>query len=30
MSFAVPLVIVLVGWHIVWHLYKKAPTVKGF
>jgi uncharacterized membrane protein len=24
------LVVVLIGWHIVWQLYKKAPTVKGF
>lgn len=29
-SFVVPLVVILLGWHIVWHLYKKAPTVKGF
>ena len=24
------LVVTLLGWHIVWHLYKKAPKVKGF
>jgi uncharacterized membrane protein len=24
------LLVVLIGWHIVWQLYKKAPTVKGF
>jgi len=29
-SFTVFLVVVLIGWHIVWHLYKKAPKVKGF
>jgi uncharacterized membrane protein len=29
-SFAVYPVVILLGWHIVWHLYKKAPTVKGF
>jgi uncharacterized membrane protein len=29
-SFVVFLVVVLVGWHIVWQLYKKAPKVKGF
>ena len=25
-----PLLVVLLGWHIVWHLYKRAPKVKGF
>ncbi len=29
-AFVLPLAVVLLGWHIVWHLYKKAPTVKGF
>ena len=29
-AYAVPLVVILIGWHVVWHLYKKAPTVKGF
>jgi len=29
-SYLMPLIVVLVGWHIVWHLYKKAPKVKGF
>jgi uncharacterized membrane protein len=29
-SFIVFLVVVLVGWHIVWQLYKRAPKVKGF
>ncbi len=29
-SFVVLLVVVLLGWHIVWHLYKKAAKVKGF
>jgi uncharacterized membrane protein len=29
-SFAVFLLVVLIGWHIVWHLYKMAPKVKGF
>ena len=24
------LLVILLGWHIVWQLYKKAPTVKGF
>jgi len=24
------LVVILLGWHIVWHLYRKAPTIKGF
>jgi hypothetical protein len=25
-----PLIVILVGWHIVWQLYKRAPKVKGF
>ena len=29
-AFSLFLVIVLVGWHIVWQLYKRAPKVKGF
>ena len=29
-AFAVFLVVVLLGWHIVWHLYKRAAKVKGF
>jgi uncharacterized membrane protein len=29
-GFALYLVIILLGWHIVWHLYKRAPKVKGF
>jgi uncharacterized membrane protein len=29
-SFVVFLVVVLVGWHIVWQLYKMAPKVQGF
>jgi uncharacterized membrane protein len=29
-AFVVPLVVLLVGWHLVWQMYKKAPTVKGF
>jgi uncharacterized membrane protein len=24
------LLVTLLGWHVVWQLYKKAPTVKGF
>jgi uncharacterized membrane protein len=30
LGFATFLLVALVGWHIVWQLYKKAPTVKGF
>lgn len=30
LGFATFLVVALVGWHVVWHLYKKAPGVKGF
>jgi uncharacterized membrane protein len=29
-SLVVLLLVVLLGWHIVWHLYKKATKVKGF
>ena len=29
-AFATFLVVALVGWHVVWQLYKKAPSVKGF
>ncbi|HET7293824.1 MAG TPA: urate hydroxylase PuuD [Vicinamibacteria bacterium] len=29
-GFATFLVVALVGWHVVWQLYKKAPSVKGF
>ena len=29
-AFVVPLLVVLVGWHVVWHLYKRAGKVKGF
>jgi uncharacterized membrane protein len=29
-SFVLLLVVILLGWHIVWHLYKKAGKVKGF
>jgi uncharacterized membrane protein len=24
------LVVALIGWHVVWQLYKKAPSIKGF
>jgi hypothetical protein len=24
------LLVILLGWHIVWQLYKRAPKVKGF
>ena len=27
---SMPLVVILVGWHLVWQLYKRAPKVKGF
>jgi uncharacterized membrane protein len=30
LGFATFLIVALVGWHIVWHLYKKAPSIKGF
>jgi uncharacterized membrane protein len=29
-AYVVYAVVILVAWHIVWHLYKKAPKVKGF
>jgi len=29
-AFVVFLVVVLLGWHVVWHLYKRAAKVKGF
>ena len=29
-AFVPYLVVILIGWHVVWHLYKKAPTIKGF
>jgi hypothetical protein len=29
-SFTLVLLVVLLGWHIVWQLYKLAPKVKGF
>jgi uncharacterized membrane protein len=29
-SFVVPLVVTLLGWHIIWQLYKRAGKVKGF
>lgn len=29
-AFAVLLVVILLGWHIIWHLYKKAGKVQGF
>ena len=29
-AFVLLLLVILLGWHIVWHLYKKAPQVKGF
>jgi uncharacterized membrane protein len=29
-AFVPYLVIILVSWHVVWQLYKKAPTIKGF
>jgi uncharacterized membrane protein len=29
-SFLVYPVVILIGWHVVWHLYKRAPKVKGF
>ena len=30
LAFLLPLVVIALAWHIVWHLYKKAPKVKGF
>jgi uncharacterized membrane protein len=29
-AFTVFLVVVLIGWHVVWQLYKRAGKVKGF
>jgi uncharacterized membrane protein len=29
-AFVVFLLVVLLGWHVVWHLYKRAGKVKGF
>ena len=29
-AFVVFLLVVLLGWHVVWHLYKRAAKVKGF
>jgi uncharacterized membrane protein len=29
-GFVLYLVIILLGWHIVWQLYKKVPKIKGF
>jgi uncharacterized membrane protein len=29
-GFVLYLLVILLGWHIVWHLYKKAPKIKGF
>jgi uncharacterized membrane protein len=29
-GYVVFLVVILVGWHIVWQLYKRAPKIKGF
>jgi uncharacterized membrane protein len=30
LSFVLFLIVVLLGWHIVWQLYRRAPKVKGF
>jgi uncharacterized membrane protein len=30
LAFILPLVVIALAWHIVWHFYKKAPKVKGF
>ena len=30
LGFVLYLVVILVGWHVVWHLYKIAAKVKGF
>jgi len=30
LAFATFLIVALVGWHVVWQLYKKAPSIKGF
>jgi uncharacterized membrane protein len=29
-AWLMPLIVILLGWHIVWQLYKRAPKVKGF
>lgn len=29
-AFVLMLIVVLLGWHIVWQLYRRAPKVKGF
>ena len=29
-SFVLYLLVILIGWHIVWQLYKRAPKIKGF
>jgi hypothetical protein len=29
-AFVLFLLVVLLGWHIVWHLYRRVPKVKGF
>jgi len=29
-SYVLILIVIAIGWHITWHLYKKAPKVKGF
>ena len=29
-AFVLLLLVIVLAWHIVWHLYKKAPKVKGF
>jgi hypothetical protein len=30
LSFLVYLAVILVGWHIVWQLYRRAAKVQGF
>jgi uncharacterized membrane protein len=30
LSFVLFLIVVLLGWHIVWHLYRRTAKVKGF
>ena len=29
-SWVLPMAMVILGWHIVWQLYKKSGTIKGF
>ena len=29
-SWVLPMVMIILGWHIVWQLYKKSGTIKGF